>query len=628
LEALLDKTAGNPGTPFKPAVLERIAALKEKDPAAFEVLRSQLKKNGCRVTVLDEAIEEEIGETAGRRPSQADVLVGLAQSAELFHTSDGTGFADLVINGHRETWPIRNKGFRRWLVRSFFHATGGAPNSEALQSALNVIEAKAHFDAPERVVHVRVGWLDGRLYLDLCDESWRAIEIDASGWRVIDNPSVRFRRAAGMQALPMPVSGGSVETLRAFLNVKTDADFVLAVSWLLAAFRDRGPYPILALSGEQGSAKSTFTAILRALVDPNTAPLRALSREDRELFIAANNGYVLAFDNVSGLRDWISDTLCRLATGGGFAVRQLYTDQDEVLFDACRPVILNGIEDIVTRPDLADRALFLTLEPIPEDRRRSEAELWAEFETERARIIGALLDAVVGGLRRLPETNLPLLPRMADFALWASACETSLWPPGTFWSAYGGNRDEAVDGVIDADPIAAAVRALVTKRKEWTGTASQLLQELAGVAGERTAKSKNWPDSPRALAGRLRRAATFLRTAGIEISFVNEGRGRTRTIHIVPTGRPSVPENAGTEPSAPSASSAPISKFNSGNGFDGTDLRTVANGTGDIDATSVLTVRANPLEHNGETVADGADANLRPQSEPGELGASTWRTRL
>lgn len=110
------------------------------------------------------------------------------------------------------------------------------------------------------------------------------------------------------------------------------------------------------LAGEQGSAKSTFSAVLRKLLDPNCAPLRALPREDRDLFIAANNGHVLTFDNVSGLPGWISDTLCRLATGDGFAVRQLYTDQDEVLFDAARPVILNGIEDMVTRPDLADRA--------------------------------------------------------------------------------------------------------------------------------------------------------------------------------------------------------------------------------------------------------------------------------
>jgi hypothetical protein len=628
LEGLVERTATDPGAAFAPAVLERLAALQKEDLAAFEVLRSQLKKAGCRVTALDEAMNEDSGESGGRGPSQADVLIGLARSAELFHAPDATGYADLLINGHRETWPIRSRGFRRWLARSFFEATAGARSSEALQSALNVIEAKAHFDAPERTVHIRVGGLDGRLYLDLCDESWRAVEIDATGWRVIESVPVRFRRAAGMKALPAPASGGSVETLRSFLNVKTDADFVLAVSWLLAALRDCGPYPVLALSGEQGSAKSTFSALLRALIDPNTAPLRALSREDRELFIAANNGHVLAFDNVSGLRDWISDTLCRLATGGGFAVRQLYTDQDEVLFDASRPLILNGIEDIVARPDLADRALFLTLEPIPEDRRRPEAELWAAFQIERPRILGALLDAVVEGLKRLPETRLPMLPRMADFALWATACETAMWPAGTFWSAYSSNRDEAVEGVIEADPIAAAVRSLMAKRTEWTGTASILLAALAGEVDERVAKSKNWPDNPRALAGRVRRAATFLRKVGVEISFTKEGRARTRTIRIAKTGSQSAPENAGTQPSAPSASSAPMCKSNSDNGFDVTGLRTVANDADGGGATLVPTVRDNPLETDAGTVADGADANSRPQSNPGEARSVGWSGQI
>src|SRR5262249_35725365 len=190
------------------------------------------------------------------------------------------------------------------------------------------------------------------------------------------NPPVRFRRASGMQSLPVPIPGGSIAGLRVFVNVQADTGFVLLVAFALAVLRNRGPYPVIVLSGEQGSAKSTCLAILRALLDPNTAPLRALPREDRDLFIAATNAHVLAFDNVSGLPAWLSDTLCRLATGAGFAVRQLYTDGDEVLFDAARPVMLNGIEDIVTRPDLADRAVFLTLEPIPEDRRRPEQELW------------------------------------------------------------------------------------------------------------------------------------------------------------------------------------------------------------------------------------------------------------
>ena len=620
LDGLVEKSAADPGAAFTAEVMERLAALKKDDRAAFELLRSKLKKSGCRVTALDEAIAEESGNVGGRGPTQADVLIDLAQTAELFHTPDGTGFADLDINGHRETWPIRAKGFRRWLARGFFEATNGAPSSEALQSALNVIEAKAHFDAPQRPVHVRVGGLDGKLYLDLGDEVWRAVEIDATGWRVIDNPPVRFRRASGMQPLAMPMRGGSVETLRSFLNVRLERDFVLVVAWALACLRDRGPFPVIVLSGEQGSAKSTFSAILRALLDPNTAPLRALPREDRDLFIAASNGHVQAFDNVSGLPSWISDTLCRLATGGGFAVRQLYTDQDEVLFDAARPVILNGIEDIVTRPDLADRAVFLTLEPIPEERRRPEAELWTAFEAERPRILGVLLDAVVEGLKCLPETHLPKLPRMADFALWATACETALWPTGTFWAAYCGNRDEAVEGVIDADPIAAAVRAIMATRTEWTGTASELLGALGEMAGDRVAKSKTWPDSPRALAGRLRRAATFLRKIRIDIGFDREGRARTRIIHITAMPTAPVTEHEGLRPSTPSASSASMAKSNLNNGFPVPDRRTVANGADDIAGGAVPTVRANPLKSNGATVADGVDANQPPHSGPEKTG--------
>jgi len=628
LDGLVEKIATDPGAPFAPGTLERLVKLKKEDRAAFEALRAQLKKAGCRVMALDATIAEETGETRRRAPTQADILIGLAQSAELFHAPDGTSFADIDINGHRETWPIRSKGFRNWLARCFFSATQGAPSSEALQSALNVIQAKAHFDAPKRKVHIRVAGLDDRLYLDLTDETWRAVEIDVSGWRVINDPPVRFRRAAGMKPLPIPVPGGSVSTLRSFLNLKSDTDFVLVVAWLLACLRNRGPYPVIVLSGEQGSAKSTFSAILRAMIDPNTAPLRALPREDRDLFITASNGHVLAFDNVSGLPAWISDTLCRLATGGGFAVRQLYTDQDEVLFDAARPIILNGIEDIVTRPDLADRALFLTLEPIPEERRRLEVELWAAFEEERPRILGVLLDAVVHGLKRSPETRLEKLPRMADFALWATACETALWPVGTFWSAYCGNRDEAIEGVIEADPIAAAVRTVMATRTEWTGTASDLLGALAEVACERLAKSKTWPESPRALAGRLRRAASFLRTIGIEIRFGREGRARTRTIFIATIRSQAATEDIGARPSASSASSASTPKSNASNGSAVPSSRTVvkdADGSG-CDSTPI--VRANLLNTDGMTAADGADANRPSQSELEKTDTPGWSMRI
>jgi hypothetical protein len=335
-----------------------------------------------------------------------------------------------------------------------------------------------------------------------------------------------------MLPLPAPEQGGSIEALNSFLNLSSRNDFVLIVAWLLAALRPGGPYPLLAISGEQGSAKTILSKLLKALIDPNVAPVRAPSREERELMIAANNGYLLAFDNLSALPIWLSDALCRLASGGSFAVRQLYTDQEEVLFESTRPILLNGIEDVVNRPDLGDRAIFLTLPPIGDSQRHPESELWREFELARPRILGTLLDAAVHGLNAMGRVHLDRLPRMADFALWAAACETAHWPAGTFARAYAANRRAAIENIVEADPIATCVRALMFDRTVWTGTASDLLRLCAGHARADILSDTPWAKNPRALAGRLRRAQTFLRTLGIEITFSREGRTGTRMIRV------------------------------------------------------------------------------------------------
>ena len=286
------------------------------------------------------------------------MLNDIMRCDDLFHTGGGIAFADLMVDGHRETWPIRSKRFRGWLRRRYYQATGSAVSAAEIRSALDLLEARAQFDGPERAVHIRIAEHAGHIYLDLADEQWCAVDIGPDGWRVIGRPPVRFRRPAGMLPLPVPQRGGSIESLTSFLNLARRDDFILAVAWLLAAFRSGGAYPLLAVSGEQGSAKTVLSKLLKALIDPNAAPVRSLSREERELMIAANNGYLLAFDNVSGLPIWLSDALCRLASGGSFAVRRLYSDDEEVLFEAARPILLNGIEDVISRPDLGDRAIF------------------------------------------------------------------------------------------------------------------------------------------------------------------------------------------------------------------------------------------------------------------------------
>ena len=243
----------------------------------------------------------------------ADMLEEMTLCEEVFHTPSGVAFADVVTDGHRETWPIRSKRFRTWVRRCYYHATGAAPGGAVIASALDLLEACAQFDSPERAVSMRVAEHAGRIYLDLANEHWRAVAIGADGWRVLGCPPVRFRRSPGMLPLPIPERGGSVEILRRFLNLSNENDFVLIAAWLLAALRPGGPYPLLAISGEQGSAKTVLSKLLRALVDPNVAPVRALPREERELMVAANNGHLLAFDNLSGLPPWLSDALCRIA---------------------------------------------------------------------------------------------------------------------------------------------------------------------------------------------------------------------------------------------------------------------------------------------------------------------------
>src|SRR5260221_1954839 len=187
------------------------------------------------------------------------MLTQIGACSDLFHTAAGIAFADIMIDGHRETWPIRSKRFRAWLRRRYYEATGEAASAAEIRSALDLLEAQAQFDAPERSVHVRVAEHAGHIYLDLVDEGWRAVEIGPDGWRVIESPPLRFRRPAGMLPLPVPEPGGSIEALVPLLNLASRNDLVLVVMWLLATLRSCRPYPLLAVSGEQGSAQTVLS---------------------------------------------------------------------------------------------------------------------------------------------------------------------------------------------------------------------------------------------------------------------------------------------------------------------------------------------------------------------------------
>jgi hypothetical protein len=466
----------------------------------------------------DSEADDDRADDGPRKETQSDMLLRIAQAAELFHDPGGEAFARVPVEEHHEIWPVHSRVFRDWLLQGYYLETGKAPSAQALKEALNTLEARARFDGEEHEVFTRVAGVGSKVYLDLCNPEWEVVEITAAGWQVLRKVPVRFQRTPVMRPLPRPVGGGSLTELRPLVNLLDDPAFVLLVAFLVAALGPRGPYPVLVLHGEQGSAKSSLARLVAFLTDPSAAPLRTVPRNEEDLMIAASHSRLLAFDNLSGLPSWFSDALCRLSTGGGFSTRQLYTNRDEIVFSAIRPVVLNGIDEVVGRQDLVDRSLVLSLPAIPEEARRCERELWDEVEALRPRLLGALLDAVSCGLRRRNEVRLDRSPRMADFAHWVVAAEPALpWPAGAFLAAYEANRGEAVESSLEADEVAVAVRELVAEQSEFEGTAQELLATLEARVAEGVRKSRFWPKNPRALSARLRRSAPGLRRGGVDV---------------------------------------------------------------------------------------------------------------
>ena len=471
-------------------------------------------------------------------PTQAEKLLQYASAAELSHTPDDTAYATVPVGDHRETHPVRGQRFKQWLLQQYYTELRKAPSAQALADARATLEARALFEGTERSVHLRVAGQEGAVYLDLCNQEWDVIEITAAGWRVLPGREapVRFVRKDNTAPLPYPARGGGFEDLSSVLNVRSDKDSILLTAWMVGALNPDGPYPVLDLEGEAGTAKSTTARVVRSLVDPAVEPLRAPPRDARDLAIAASGNWTPAFDNLSGIRPWQSDALCRLATGGGFATRELYSDDREVLFSQKRPVILTGIESLATAGDLRDRSIVIELPHIPPEERRPEREFYRAVEEARPKVLGALLDAVSAALRNLHTVSLAELPRMGDFAEWVSAAEEALpWEPGAFVEAYAGNRRDAQEIALDVDPVAVAVRDLIRTREEWTGSASQLLAELGGRVSEDAKHSKAWPSSPQSLSNRLKRLAPALRAAGIEYGEERTGHSGTRTKTIKKT---------------------------------------------------------------------------------------------
>jgi hypothetical protein len=473
-----------------------------------------------------------------------DILAEIVEGIELFHTSLNEPYATMRVKDHYETWPIRSTKFSHWIGYEFFKRTEQGPKTGELNNLLDILSAKALYAGPMYEIHTRIAEHDGEIYLDLANDNWEVVRITSESWEIIRKYSVKFRRSDGMFPLPHPDKNGNIGKLLSLLNIKDHATWVLTNSWLIGAMRPKGPYSILMLLGEQGSAKSTYSRILRSIIDPSKAPLRTIPRNERDLMISATNSFVIAIDNMSSISYWLSDALCRLSTGGGFSTRRLHTDAGEIIFNSMRPIILNGIDVFVYAHDLVDRCIILNLPKISKSERRTEEEIQEDFKKAHPAILGGLCDAVSEALKNLPSIQLKSYPRMADFARWVTAAESALpIPQGEFIRCYNNNRADSVQSSLDADPVSVGIRDLMELNKKWSGTATQLLKRLEGnpndnysngIVPRNITKSKVWPKAPHILSRRLKKASSFLSTIGIELMFGRRD-SKERMIRIIKT---------------------------------------------------------------------------------------------
>jgi energy-coupling factor transporter ATP-binding protein EcfA2 len=523
---------------------------------AEAVLREAAKRVGATLQAVRQAWQDFLGPKKEDTTAAKDAVdLALKAGPKLWHTPSKEAWATLPREGHVEHHPLRGKEFRTWLAGLYYAERGKPLYAQALQDALAVLEAKALFEGEEHEVHTRLAGREGKVYLDLARPDWSVVEVDPSGWRIIPahEAPVRFRRGRHQKPLPLPERGGSLAPLLELLPLRERRDVALVLGWLVGALSPQGPYPILVLAGEKGAGKSTAARVLKALVDPQEAALRAEPKDVEALMVGAKGSWVLAFDNLSKIPTWLSDALCRLSTGGGLGKRELYSDSEEHVLEAQRPVILTGIGFGILRDDLADRVAMVNLVRLEDGERRPEREIWEAFARAHPQGLGALLDAVVLALRRWEEARkaLPSLPRLADWAVWAEAAAPALGlEAGEVVAAFYAVQAGLNQDLLDNDPVA---QALLLLTADWTEgyravfSASELLAALEEAMGLKDARVKpeGWPRTPAGLGKHLPRVQAALRGVGLKVEGVRDARVK-RLLWVLERSRDTSPATPAT----------------------------------------------------------------------------------
>jgi putative DNA primase/helicase len=438
---------------------------------------------------------------------------------DYFHDANGTGYLKVLRGTRRETIAVYSSAGRRLVQETAYKETGRGINRNKLEETMGTLDARCHFDGMFKQIYRRIGEAaNGDIEIDLGDETGRCVRVTKDGYS-LEHPTINFIKSEGMLALPEPANDGSLAPLWDIVNVPEETEKCLLVGWMVSALAPNSEYPLLVLQGEQGSGKSFAADTIKTLVDPAKVTKQAPISSEQDLFINAQQNHVMSFDNLSGMRHEVADAFCRIATGGAHVARKLYTNGEQSVNEACNPVILNGIEDMTTRPDLLSRSFVVHLPVLK--RKISARELKEKLEQSKAIILGGLLRGLVSALRNRDTTILDNPPRLAETATFITAAESGLgWKSGSFMKAYEQNQRSSVISGLELDPVVPKLVRFVQMRfekaSEFTITATELMDAIKPL--DQKDRPMNWPKTSGAFSAHISRVSSALREIGIEIT--------------------------------------------------------------------------------------------------------------
>lgn len=457
---------------------------------------------------------------AGKETLATKLVQLCEEHYQLGQSSEGKPFAVPTTGPHiARMITVGDQRLRNELSSLYMTRYGSVPNMSALNDALGVIQHRALQQEPTPV-YLRIAPIAGGVAIDLGDRTGRAVLVTGDGW-TIGEPPVLFRRTVLTDRLPMPQRGGSLDMLRALLNVDDDA-WELVRGFLVGSLITDGGLPVGVITGEQGTGKSGATKMLVQLLDPSKAPVRSVPKDERDWIVSSSASQVVALDNVSHIDQQLSDSICKAATGDGLVTRELYTNGEVSYVSIKRTVILNTIGTGSLRGDLADRTVPLRLTRISRQARRTEKELTDSFTQLCPQLLGGLYDLLSATLRVRPTIDLDELPRMADFAITLAALDEAT---GSHALATYLERSALLsEDVVGSDPVALAVMDLVARNGGvWKGTQTDLYRQLQRPEH---VDRKYWPATPHKLRTVVDRAAPAMETLGVTFTDSRTGKGR------------------------------------------------------------------------------------------------------